>query len=153
MPNPVLNAITLEIGGHYNWKNREERLVYVGMCEPRNGRWHQFRKVDEPGKIWCEVMASDLHMMEETPQEPGAMATDEEISRILSPEAIKTREMLKLALDGRAKHPYFVAMRHLARRAVDHVYVSEVKKGVIPYVAAYEAAVWFGREEVQNFGY
>ena len=34
----------------------------MGMCEPRNGRWHQFAKVEEPN----EVLDSDLHMLEET---------------------------------------------------------------------------------------
>jgi hypothetical protein len=42
-------------------------LFCKGMCEPRNGRWHQFEKVDEPGKVWCEVLTADLHMLEETP--------------------------------------------------------------------------------------
>ena len=36
----------MKIGDRYNWKNQPERLVYVGMCEPRNGRWHQFEKVE-----------------------------------------------------------------------------------------------------------
>lgn len=54
------------IGGRYNWVNQPERLVYVGMCEPRNGRWHQFELVDKPGKVWCEVQPGDLAMFEET---------------------------------------------------------------------------------------
>ena len=62
-----LTAQALKIGGRYNWKNQPERLVYIGMCEPRNGRWHQFEKVDEPGVVWCEVIGADLHMLEETP--------------------------------------------------------------------------------------
>ena len=41
----------MKIGDRYNWKNQPERLVYVGMCEPRNGRWYQFEKVDEPGVV------------------------------------------------------------------------------------------------------
>jgi hypothetical protein len=67
----MLTAQTLRIGGRYNWKNQPERLIYTGMCEPRNGRWHQFEKVDEPGRVWCEVLGSDLHMLEETPAADG----------------------------------------------------------------------------------
>ena len=63
----MLTAQTLRIGGRYNWRNRPERLIYTGMCEPRNGRWHQFEKVGEPGAVWCEVLGADLHMLEETP--------------------------------------------------------------------------------------
>jgi hypothetical protein len=55
-------------GDRYNWKNQPERLVYIGMCEPRNGLWHQFAKVDEPNVVWCEVQPKDMHMLEETKQ-------------------------------------------------------------------------------------
>ena len=54
------------IGGRYNWKNQSERLVYMGHNWSGNGYWHQFSKVNEPGKVWCEVLTSDLHMLEET---------------------------------------------------------------------------------------
>jgi hypothetical protein len=52
------------IGGRYNWKGQTERLVFIG----RNwsGNWNQFERVGEPGVIWCEVLDSDLHMLEET---------------------------------------------------------------------------------------
>ena len=56
----------MKIGGRYNWKNQPERLVYIGMCEPRNGFWHQFAKVESPDVVWCEVLTADLHMLEET---------------------------------------------------------------------------------------
>lgn len=52
----------LEIGGKYNWVKQPERLVYLGKL----GCWHQFEKVDEPGKVWCEVLDSDLRMIEKT---------------------------------------------------------------------------------------
>lgn len=55
-----------KVGGRYNWKNQTERLVYMGHNWSGNGLWHQFSKVDEPGKVWCEVLTSDLHMLEET---------------------------------------------------------------------------------------
>jgi hypothetical protein len=58
---------TLRIGGRYNWKNQPERLIYMGLCEPRNGRWHQFAKVDAPTVCWCEVRDDDLSSFEETP--------------------------------------------------------------------------------------
>ena len=59
-------SMQLIIGNRYNWKNQPERLVYMGMCEPRNGRWHQFAKVESPEVVWCEVLPNDLHMLEET---------------------------------------------------------------------------------------
>lgn len=59
-------VIKPEVGKRYNWRNQKERLVYLGMCEPRNGRWHQFALVDAPTEVWCEVHPGDLHMLEET---------------------------------------------------------------------------------------
>lgn len=53
----------LEVGGKYNWKWQEERLEYIG----KEGNWNQFIKVgDKDRVVWCEVLDSDLHMMEET---------------------------------------------------------------------------------------
>ena len=60
----------MKIGDRYNWKNQPERLVYVGMCEPRNGMWHQFERVDAPGVVWCEVQPRDTYMLELT-KEPS----------------------------------------------------------------------------------
>lgn len=56
------------VGGKYNWKNQPERLVYMGRKRyPGDGRfWHQFEKIGAPGIVWCEVLDSDLHMLEET---------------------------------------------------------------------------------------
>jgi hypothetical protein len=53
-------------GDRYNWKNQPENLIYLGMCEPRNGQWHQFAKVEKPDEVWCEVHPQDLHMLEVT---------------------------------------------------------------------------------------
>lgn len=53
------------IGGKYNWKNQPERLVYLGR--PKVGGscgWHQFAKIESPEVVWCEVLDSDLHMIE-----------------------------------------------------------------------------------------
>ncbi len=54
------------IGGKYNFKNQLERLSYIGKNWSGNGYWHQFEKVGEQG-VWCELLDSDLHMIEETP--------------------------------------------------------------------------------------
>lgn len=64
----MLTPQTIRIGDRYNWKNQPERLTYIGAVQyPRDGRlWFQFEKVDEPGKVWCEVLASDLPHFEET---------------------------------------------------------------------------------------
>ena len=56
----------MKVGGKYNWKGQPERLVYIGRNWSGNGYWHQFEKVDKPGKVWCEVLDSDLRMIEET---------------------------------------------------------------------------------------
>ena len=57
----------MKVGGRYNWRGQPERLVYIGRNrDPGQGRWHQFEKVEEPGVVWCEVLDSDLHMIEET---------------------------------------------------------------------------------------
>lgn len=56
----------MNIGGKYNWKYQPERLVYLGHNFSGNGFWHQFSKVESPDVVWCEVLTSDLHMLEET---------------------------------------------------------------------------------------
>ena len=56
----------MDIGGKYNWKNQSERLVYLGYNFSGNGNWHQFALVETPTKVWCEVLDSDLNMIEET---------------------------------------------------------------------------------------
>lgn len=64
--NIELSASNISKGGAYNWKSQPERLVYLGMC----GVWHQFALVgDEKQKIWCEVLSSDLRMLEPTSSE------------------------------------------------------------------------------------
>lgn len=60
----TLTPETIKRGGRYNWQYQPERLIYVGRCPRRV--WHQFEKVGEPGTVWCEVLGSDLHMLEET---------------------------------------------------------------------------------------
>ena len=47
----------LEIGSKYKWKHESQILTYVGK---KNG-WHQFTL---NGKVWCEVLDSDLKLME-----------------------------------------------------------------------------------------
>ena len=52
----------ITINGRYNWKYQPERLIYMGKV----GYWHQFAKVEEPSKVWCEVIDSDLDKFEVT---------------------------------------------------------------------------------------
>lgn len=70
-----MDLTTLRIGGRYNWKNQPERLIYMGLCEPRNGRWHQFAKVEAPTVVWCEVRDDDLPSFEVTPTHPACGRT------------------------------------------------------------------------------
>lgn len=57
---------TFQVGGRYNWKNQSDRLIYLGHNWSGNGSWHQFAKVGAPDVVWCEVLTSELHMLEET---------------------------------------------------------------------------------------
>ena len=64
--NSHLARNAMIIGGRYNWKYQLERLVYLGRNWSGNNYWHQFEKIDAPGKVWCEVLDADLKMLEET---------------------------------------------------------------------------------------
>lgn len=64
--DPETPMVKFRVGGKYNWKNQEERLVYLGHNFSGNGFWHQFALVGEPSKVWCEVMGESLQYFEET---------------------------------------------------------------------------------------
>lgn len=67
MNAPDLTPDRMKKDGLYNWKHDPfTQLVYLGHNWSGNGYWHQFAKVDEPDVVWCEVLTSDLHMLEET---------------------------------------------------------------------------------------
>ncbi len=63
-----MNASSLKVDGFYNWVNQPERLVYLGTKHYRGDprTWHQFAKTESPNTVWCEVLPTDLHMLEET---------------------------------------------------------------------------------------
>jgi len=65
-----MHVVSMRIGKTYKWKHSPETLEYRGRNWSGNGFWHQFEKVDEPGKIWCEVLDDELHMIEEA--KPGS---------------------------------------------------------------------------------
>ena len=50
----------LIVGNKYKWKHERKILIYVG----KNGNSHVFNNA-ETGKTWCEVLDSDLYLMEE----------------------------------------------------------------------------------------
>lgn len=57
----------LVIGGRYNWKKQPERLIYLGVGTGASFGWHQFSLAeDSDKKVWCEVLNSDMHMLEAT---------------------------------------------------------------------------------------
>lgn len=67
MKAPDLTPERMKKDGLYNWKHDPHtRLVYLGHNWSSNRYWHQFAKVDEPDVVWCEVLTSELHMLEET---------------------------------------------------------------------------------------
>lgn len=61
-----LTAAAMKPGAPYNWKNQPDRLIYLGRNWSGNGYWHQFTKIGDPRRVWCEVVDGDLHMLEET---------------------------------------------------------------------------------------
>ncbi len=60
----LLTAADLKIGGHYNWKNQSERLIYLG----KKGSWHQFDLISPEleQRVWCEILSEDIGLLEET---------------------------------------------------------------------------------------
>ena len=48
------------IGNKYKWKYENDIFIYVS----KNGNWNLF-VLESTSKIWCEVLDSDLHMLEE----------------------------------------------------------------------------------------
>lgn len=48
----------LVIGNKYKWKHDTQVLTYIG----EKGGWNQFTL---SSNVYCEVLDSDLHMMEE----------------------------------------------------------------------------------------
>ncbi|HET7155910.1 MAG TPA: hypothetical protein VFI87_11145 [Hyphomicrobiaceae bacterium] len=92
------------IGGRYNWKNQPERLVYMGLCEPRNGRWHQFAKVEDPAVCWSEVTDDDLSSFEVTPPAAPAAPSVGEPDDNYDPEIPVTRSLLIAAVHELARY-------------------------------------------------
>ncbi len=58
-----LTPAAMKRGGAYNWKNQTDRLIYLRKFDG----WHQFKKIGDPRDVWCEVLDSELHMLEATP--------------------------------------------------------------------------------------
>lgn len=53
-------------GEKYNWKNQNDKLVYLGRNFSGNGYWHQFALIESPSKVWCEVQDDQLEYFERT---------------------------------------------------------------------------------------
>ncbi len=66
MEQSELTPETMKRGGRYNWKGQPDRLIYLGRNWSGNGYWHQFEKIGDERPVWCEVVDTDLHMLEET---------------------------------------------------------------------------------------
>jgi len=64
--NEQLDGPSMVLHGNYNFINQEERLIYLGHNFSGNGYWHQFALDDGKGKVWCELLTSDLHLIEAT---------------------------------------------------------------------------------------
>lgn len=113
----------MKIGGKYNWKGQPERLAYLG----KSGCWHQFEKVDEPGIVWCEVLDSDLHMIEETKEVDGC-APNLTMGEIIA-RCLETGEPYTLTpAEAQRFHDEFEA-RHLAATS-DAETIAKLRSGV-----------------------
>lgn len=89
-----LKAEALIIGGKYNWKNQPERLIYMGLCEPRNGHWHQFALIESPTVVWCEVLPDDLDRLEVT----------QDRAKLVSVSTVQAGDERNAAIEQCAKH-------------------------------------------------
>jgi NTP pyrophosphatase (non-canonical NTP hydrolase) len=72
-----MNRYDLKLPGKYNFKNQSERLIYLGYNFSGNGHWNQFALVEDPEVVWCELLDSDLSMIEETVEEPVSEKSDD----------------------------------------------------------------------------
>lgn len=52
--------MNLIVGNKYKWKHESRVLVYLGKVDG----WNQFASEDRD-MLWCEVLDSDLKLMEE----------------------------------------------------------------------------------------
>ena len=98
-------------GGLYNWKHQKERLIYLGRSRSGNVFWHQFAKVETPAGVWCEVLDSDLHMFEKTPQpiSTAEVPMPDSDYRLLTPDSTETvwnREQMQQYGDAREAAGY-----------------------------------------------
>lgn len=53
--------IDLKVGGTYQFIGQGEKIVYIG----KEGNWNQFEKLNGNYEVWCELLDSDLHLIEE----------------------------------------------------------------------------------------
>lgn len=58
--------LELRINDRYHFRGQSERLIYLGNNFSGNGYWHQFALIEKPSVVWCELLDSDLEMLEET---------------------------------------------------------------------------------------
>jgi len=61
----MIGSKILIVGKKYKWKHSPEILFYLGNNWSGNGYWHQFSKVESPEKVWCEVLDSELELIEQ----------------------------------------------------------------------------------------
>ena len=63
------DAAQPSIGERWNWKHDPgTKLIYLGRTKYLGDlrTWHQFAKEDDLDAVWCEVLTSDLHLLEKT---------------------------------------------------------------------------------------
>jgi hypothetical protein len=116
-------AKTMKIGGFYNWVYQPERLVYLGLNESQ--RWHQFAKIESPTKVWCEVLESDLHSIENTTSVTHDLCVVEEANEVTRPRPLQSALMalaavsaISLTPTSRVNNAYSqrLEMQHAAQR-------------------------------------
>ncbi len=76
-----MTQLAIELRSYWKWTCGDEDLIYVG----KSGPWNQFALVESPNQVWCEVLDSDMHMLEGI-RMPLAAALQLEIDRATKEE-------------------------------------------------------------------
>ena len=55
-----MKAQDLKFGNKYKFKCQDDTLIFIG----KQGLWNQFERENEIGIVWCEILDSDLYLIE-----------------------------------------------------------------------------------------
>ena len=60
-------------GDKYRFRNQPNTPDLMYIRKQKFGHWHQFSKFEDGvfGKVWSQLLESDLHMLEQVPNQPA----------------------------------------------------------------------------------